>query len=66
MVQEESLLQVRKEITKVHGFSWWGNRGKMWDMNNLFLAMTPDLSHPYWGRAVVIHHQETTGYFLEV
>ena len=35
----------------------------MWDMNNLFLVMTPDLCYILLGGIVVIHHQETLGRF---
>ena len=46
MVQEESLL-VRPEIAKVQGSSRRGKRGAMWDLNNRFLVMMPDLCHPF-------------------
>ena len=35
----------------------------MWDMNNWFIAICPDLCHPALGGLVVMHHQETPNHF---
>ena len=38
----------------------------MWDMNNWFLVMTPDMCHPFLGGVIVIHHHETLDIFMAV
>ena len=38
----------------------------MWDLNNQFPVMTPDLFHTFLGSILVIHYQENPGTFLSV
>ena len=38
----------------------------MWDLNIIFLVMTPDPCHPDLGWIVAIYHQENSGTLMEV